>query len=82
MVACRAFMRTLVRIRQFFRSVKPCSLATRSRLTSLFVQRPEASLPQLDSDLVVPGGGDLAEAARLCRRDSDQVPLLVGQREK
>ena len=29
-------MRTLVSNRQFFRSAKPCSFATRSRLSSLF----------------------------------------------
>jgi hypothetical protein len=35
-VAWAAFILTLVRMRQFFRSARACSLAARSRLTRLF----------------------------------------------
>jgi len=45
-------------------------------------QGAEAGLSQVGGDLVVAGGGDLAGAARLRRRDPDQVAPLVGQGEE
>ncbi|MFE9644521.1 hypothetical protein ACFYO0_10435 [Streptomyces sp. NPDC006365] len=44
-------------------------------------QGAESCRTQRSGDLVVAGGGDLAEAARLGRGDPDQVALLVGERE-
>lgn len=45
-------------------------------------QGAEAGLAEPGAQVVVPGGGDLAGAARAGRRDPQQIPALVGECEE
>lgn len=81
-VACRVFIRILVRQRHDFRFANVVVGVVVQTDEAEIGQGAETGFAQVCGDLVVAGGGDLAGPAGPGRGDPDQVSLLVGEREK